>query len=339
MQIYCPACKEVRDFKIKLKSETYPVRGEDITIEAKVSFCIDCGRELFNKEIDTENLNLAYSIYRKKHNLLFPERIKAIRNKYSLSQRSLGRLLEWGEITVNRYESRGIQDPAHNEVLLLIDDPKNMKKIFEKQSHLLNEKTRNSLKKRIEDLTKENVKYTLRETLETLLGFRVIGEFTGFKKFNLERMINLIIYVVKKSNGVFETKLNKLLWYIEFLYFKLYTVSITGSVYQRFPYGPVPAKYKFLFAAAEEEGLEEREARGSSGNIGTEYFTTACIESSYFNRQEKEVIDFVIDHFKNYNCGAMKEKSHKEKGYKQTKDEEIISYYKFAPELSIRLKK
>mgnify|MGYP001591153608 CR=1 FL=1 len=152
MKTYCPKCENLKDFKIKSKTEIYSVKREEIKIRANVAFCADCGRELFNKELDKENLNLAYSIYRKKHNLLSPLEIANIRKKYSLSQRSLGKFLEWGEITINRYETGGIQDPVHNEVLNFILDPKNMKNLFEKNNQFLSKGARERLKNKIDEV-------------------------------------------------------------------------------------------------------------------------------------------------------------------------------------------
>ena len=71
-----------------------------------------------------------------------------------MSQRSLGRFLEWGEITINRYESGGIQDPAHNEVLVFVSNPRNMKELFEKNNQFLSKGARERLKRKIDELTK-----------------------------------------------------------------------------------------------------------------------------------------------------------------------------------------
>lgn len=338
MKLYCLICDELRDFKIISKEEVYPVRGEKIKIDAKVSLCTDCGRELFNKDLDGQNLNLAYSLYRKKHCLLSPEEIRNIREKYSLSQRALGRLLEWGEITINRYETGGLQDPSHNEVLLFIKDPKNMRQIFDKNGYLLTKNIGDSLKRRLEELNKEDVKHNVHTSIEIFLSAsHSIDEFTGFRKFDLEKTINLILYIVKRSDGIFETKLNKLLWYVDFLYFKLFTVSLTGTIYKHLPYGPVPDKYKFIFASAIEEGLEQREVVFSSGKMGIEYYMSEQIDDSCFTKQEKRIIDFVADHFKKYNCEEITDVSHKEKGYSETAENDLISY-DFASKLSLDLK-
>jgi hypothetical protein len=79
-QLFCTKCKEYKDIIIKTETETYPVKGEPVSISAQVSYCIDCGEQLFNSELDNENLKTAYRLYRARHKLLQPEEIKAIRD-------------------------------------------------------------------------------------------------------------------------------------------------------------------------------------------------------------------------------------------------------------------
>ena len=46
--------------------------------------------------------------------------------------------------------------------------------------------------------------------------------------------------------AVTTTKLNKLLFYVDFLFYKHNAVSFTGAAYRRLQYGPVPAEYSVL---------------------------------------------------------------------------------------------
>ena len=122
-RVYCPTCDRYTIASIVSRKETFNVKGEDIAVESSVLVCDKCKQDIFDEELDEKNLELAYTEYRKKHNLLLPTEIKGIREKYGLSQRSLGRLLEWGEITVNRYENGAIQDAVHDDVLKFISNP------------------------------------------------------------------------------------------------------------------------------------------------------------------------------------------------------------------------
>ena len=336
MKPYCPKCNKLSEATIAAIDEIFTVKGENISIKSQVAVCDVCGEKIFNQELDDKSLYLAYSVYRKKHSLLSPSEIANIRKKYSLSQRSLARLLEWGEITINRYETGAIQDPAHNEVLMFISEPKNMKELFEKNNQFLNETVRENLRGKIDELIRDEIKPNFLVSLEEYItSNKKIDEYSGFANFDLEKMINMIIYIAERNKGIFTTKLNKLLWYSDFLHFNKYSKSMSGSDYVHLQLGPVPNNYRWIITAAIDEGLlKSEEVAFPSGHVGEQYKAAAPTDPSFFNVGEKEIRDFVIEYFKDYNCEDIKQYSHKERAYQETEDQQKISY-KYATTLSI----
>ena len=79
--MYCPICEHEVESVVKTVQETYPVKGEDITINAHVCFCACCHSDIWDDVLDAQNLLDAYSAYRTKQGLLNPEDIRAIRAK------------------------------------------------------------------------------------------------------------------------------------------------------------------------------------------------------------------------------------------------------------------
>ena len=152
---FCPHCEDVTSFRRVTKLETLPVMGEPVEYQAHVCRCSVCGGEYATTEQEEENFKTAYYIYRQRHNLLTPEQIRAIREKYGLSQRNFSRLLGWGDITVHRYESGALQDTAYNVMLVLIDDPLNALKVFMLNRSNLAPGVAEKLKRRIQELIKK----------------------------------------------------------------------------------------------------------------------------------------------------------------------------------------
>lgn len=337
MKNYCAKCNKLSDVSVKSVKETYPVKGESITITSEVAICNTCGEKLFNHELDDKNLKSAYDAYKIKHNLLSPKEISDMRKKYQLSQRALGQLLDWGEITINRYENGAIQDPAHNEVLLFISETENMVEIFEKHKHLLSLTTRKKLEDTLKQLKDNEAKPSLKSALEDFVcADAALDEYSGFTKFDLDKTLAMILLIVEKANGVFATKLNKLMWYADFLYFKRFKKSISGCSYVHLPLGPVPNDYDLLTLIATEDNLITKEEYFfQNGMAGIKFKAVSTPDKDYFSKEEFQTIDFVVKHFKNYNCQKIKDKSHKEKAYIQTSQGEKISY-KFASYLSLK---
>ncbi len=65
-----------KNFRIIKKEETYPVLGEDTTIVANVKVCNDCGEEVFDFYLDEDNLQRAFSKYKRKHALMTTEEME-----------------------------------------------------------------------------------------------------------------------------------------------------------------------------------------------------------------------------------------------------------------------
>ena len=166
---FCPNCEEYTDVKLGVEKEIYNVRGEPIEIEAEVAICQKCGEKIFDEERDSRNLEKAYSLYREVRNLLSPDEIRTIREKYGLSQRALSRLLGLGEVTIHRYENGAIQDNVHNNFLRFIEDPQNMQKLFEANRNKLPSYTAARLKKRMANLLQEDKEQAFQVSFERLV--------------------------------------------------------------------------------------------------------------------------------------------------------------------------
>lgn len=336
---FCPNCEEYTDVKLRVEKEVYNVRGEPIEIEAEVVICQKCGAKIFDEERDSRNLEKVYSHYREKHNLLSPDEIGTIREKYGLSQRALSRLLGWGEITIHRYESGAIQDNVHDSLLRLIENPQNMQKFLEANRNKLPPYISARLDKRIASFLQEDKEQAFQISFERLVSHQHVDLTSGFKEYDLEKLKNMILYLVKYLDGVLETKLNKLLWYCDFLYFKETSVAITGAQYIRLPYGPVPDNYERIIGIMQPEllNMDEIPFNTKEGIVLGKQFT-ALVEpdESIFSKKELQVMNFVADTFRDYTSTSIKNKSHQETAYKKCRDGDIMSY-EYAKELSLSL--
>lgn len=93
-ELFCHVCDDYREVNIVKRNEVYRVRDEEIEIEAQVCICETCGEELLDKELDETNIEKAFEKYRKIHGLLPPNKIKAMREAYGLSQRAFSKLMQ-----------------------------------------------------------------------------------------------------------------------------------------------------------------------------------------------------------------------------------------------------
>lgn len=133
----CPVCDDERDVAYGEITETLSVRGENVEVTSKIYYCPKGDHYFYDIADEEDKFQAAYREYKERKGLLQSGEIKAIRKQYGLSQKSLARLFGWGDITPHRYETGGIQDDAHNSLLLMIRDFEQFKAFFELRKRAL----------------------------------------------------------------------------------------------------------------------------------------------------------------------------------------------------------
>lgn len=103
---FCSICGDFVFSSIQNTTETFHVRGIDITITSPARICENCGEIVFDEVLDDEKLKLVYRGYRNLKGMLQPEEIKEIREKRNLTQEEFSKLLGFN---VARYENGSLQ--------------------------------------------------------------------------------------------------------------------------------------------------------------------------------------------------------------------------------------
>lgn len=137
MRKFCPVCGTERDTEVVEKEEVFNIRGEEIRIRSEIRFCSVCKEELFDESLDEENIKRVYNVYRERHGILSPGEIKSIREKYGLSRRAFARLLNISEDAVARYETGALPEKSLSNMIMLLKDPQNMRRLLEKNGDIL----------------------------------------------------------------------------------------------------------------------------------------------------------------------------------------------------------
>ncbi len=331
MKGICPNCEKVTEIELITKTQEFDVRGVKVPIEVNFFKCGDCNTEFEDPKMENDPYDSAYREYRRRFGMLQPEDIKDFRKKYGLTQTELSQLLGWGGATLSRYENGALQDEAHEKTLRLVLEPSNLLKlILDAPNALPNEKKCNL----INDLRQmEKQAYSWERYIEERIGDYEPTEYSGFKKLDLRKLSNIVLYFCKE--GIMKTKLNKMLFYADFKHFKSTTVSITGLRYARIPYGPVPDKYYHFLAAFLDNYLLDVEEIIFSNDFSGEKFTSLKDpDLTLFTESELISLATVKDYFKSYNVKMISDFSHDEIGYKETGNSRLISY-KYASYLQI----
>lgn len=319
----CTNCEKEIESERVVKRESFNVRGEPVIVDVEYIRCKNCGDEVLSPSANHDPFDLAYREYRRKHALLQPEEIETWRKAHHLTQGEFARLLGIGVATINRYENGALQNKSHENLLRLAMDLSNLLKLIEKSDGVFSETRK---KKLLETLREsEEISCSLDDTIMINFGGAEKNSLNGFRKLDLSKLYNAMLFFSR--GGVSKSKLNKLLFYADFKHFKEYTLSITGLHYVHLPYGPVPDNYTMYYAALFSRGLVEFiEEPYPNGYVGELIKAVKEPNLNVFSSSELRIMASVMEDFEKCSATQMQELSHREEGYQQTANGQIIPY-------------
>lgn len=326
----CPYCNDITSVEQIHAKEGIVVRGDNIEIDSCFLKCSVCHNDFDDPKSDLDVLDCAYREYRKRHDMLQPDDIKNWRKRLDLTQVELSRILGLGDVTINRYESGKLQETSHDKAMKLATKPENMLDLISENPQAIPDDIKRN---KIIDLLKKEI--DLERSFSSFLNFKFNtyqpSEFSGFKTLNLDKVFAALVFFCDK--GVFKTKLNKLMFYADFIAFKISGISITGLEYVKLPYGPVPDNYDHYIANL----LSDKKIYKKEEQSGEKLIACNKPDLSIFSEDEIQILIHIKNHFIRLNARQISDVSHKENGYIETKDSALISY-RFANDINIRLK-
>ena len=328
MKVYCPYCKKEVEYRIE-KRDIKEFKGIEVNTFENVAICNECNEDLYVNEIENENNERIFKIYRKIANIITPQDIVNLRNKYDISQRELTAILGFGKMTINRYERGGLPSKSQSDYIrVLIDNEiefmNRVKAAYEKNE--ISEKTykkivSNDVEKAI---SKKEVQDNIRKYLNVELN-RDPDIYNGYRSLDLDKIENIISYIASKVKNLTITSLNKYLWYIDMLSFNQRSVAITGLTYQNQKFGPTIINKRYDEISLLDDKYQREDFETINGNV-TEIISKDNFDLNKISDSEKKIIDSVIKLLKNKKVTEISEMSHKEDGWRKTKRLEQISF-------------
>ncbi len=319
---FCGECMRDTEARIEARTETYSVKGEDITVQARVAVCEGCGTDMLDVALDDQTLNDAYAVYRSRHGLLQPQEIRAIRSMYGLGQKAFSRLLGWGEVTLARYETGSIQSTAHDQMLRMAQQPDNVRLLLKRNGDRLTAEQRCVVEERLAALSNEHESFLVREDSAAY------GAGVDVKKLG-EMMIYFASFPL-----AWRTKLNKLLFYADFVHYKRHGRAISNGRYVHMQFGPVPADFYTLQASLVDQAVLTEECQEASECTGTVFMALRPADLGLFDASELQALSDVAAMFGTWSASEITEFSHREPAWSETSDRETIPY-EYAHKLQI----
>jgi len=302
--VFCASCNAFVDYMTHYEDVTQKVKEDTFTLNVGVPRCAICQHEVFVEEVDQKTQEHFFNAYREKHHIIGVDEIIAIRKRIGLNQRDFSRLLGLGEISISRYELGSLPSQAISTLIQSSQSIKAVKSMYETNSDSISE------------LGKKKI--------ESFLAKHTTDMYTGNCSFNSQKLYELTYVLTKESHinneKMYPTKMNKLLFYVDFLYYKLFNRSVTGTTYLKLPYGPVP---KFSDYHYEMNSLITLEAEDEKRWMVPK---NSDVIISKLSDKEIRLATSIYAFFSKHKSKDISEYSHLEKGWIETDLGKEISY-------------
>lgn len=296
--------------------EQHEFRKETFEVHVRYFVCEDTGEKFTTTEQDELMFNELYAQYRVRHGIPFPEEIAEIRSRYGLNYTQISRILGFGANQYAQYEGGQMPSESNGKMIAAI---RNKSVILS----LLDGCRESMLRDEYEKSRSAIMASEARETTESEL-HRIIYRdtqrsiFNGFGVCSVEKLSDMVRYIVAHEGSIYPTKLNKLMFYADFHHYRLHGRSISGLQYQAINYGPVPVHYATVYDNI--EGIDKQVVV----NYDMESTLLSCSDASgegncsggSLSEQEIGSIDAVLRKLSPLSTSQLVETSHQEDAWR-----------------------
>lgn len=324
-----------KEMKLVKELTNLPYRRDNFQVVYHYFLCEDTGERFTNDELDTINIAQVHNQYREKNGIPQPDQIKRIREKYEVSASKMSDILGLGANTYRLYENGDMPTVANGRLILSVEQPEEFIRQVNASTHLLSEKEVSKFIEKAKSVEKEESgNLNFESLLRISLNRHESNEFTGYRKFDLDRTSQVIAFFSNKID-LYKTKLNKLFFYADFYHYQITGQSITGMRYRAIPHGPVPSDYDKVFVVLNDVNkINIDQVPFDNGNFGEVIKTMDNFEPKLFSETELIILGSVANRFKGLTTKQVEDISHCEPAWIENQEKRsLISYQKYAYDL------
>lgn len=318
-----------KEMKVAKEMRDMTFRKEKFPVVFHFYFCEDTKEQFEDEHFSTLNYNQVLNQYRVRHHIPFPEQIRQIRLKYEISAARMAEILGMGANSWRNYEGGEVPSRAIATLIHTMAKPENIIQQIQLYSGL-SEKEQEKILKPVQKLIAGSC-----DCADPLYRFNNQPDIsTGFKAFDRIKTEHVISFFAERLQP-FKTKLNKLLFYTDFVHFRDTAQSITGLRYNAIQFGPVPCNYDILYGTlADIDIIDIEYAMTQNGEIerilpNPHYH----FDTSVFSSTELEVMEYIANKFKVTSASDIADISHREAAWKDNIEGKRIIPFHYAFEL------
>lgn len=272
---FCMECRKETAYVLHKVPITKIIREKEYQFLITTAHCKECGCEVGVKGIFDYNAKEVDEQFRKAEGIVSLEEIEKLGKIYNLGKAPLSIALGFGEVTVTRYLMGQIPSKEYSDIMrAALSDTGVMKRLLEQNKDKLAESAYKKAMSAIEEL-------------DALFSVP-------------SKMLMVISYIFEQLGEVTPLALQKILYFIQGLYFSKYEIPLFDDNCQAWVHGPVYAEIYDMFRGFRYDPIDDPRFELLKG------------KSSDLNEKEREVIDLVVNTFGMYGGKVLERITHKE---------------------------
>ncbi len=310
-------------------------RKENFKIKQLFYYCAESGGEFSTTKLDEINLVQVHNQYRAKHNLPFVEDIKSTRAKYELSATQMSEVLGFGTNSYRNYENGEVPSKSNGTTISLIEDPRAFRTVVQRFMGF-SEKKKLALLTRIDELILEKERQRKSHHVEDyMLTARAPNVYSGFVRPSMQKLTEMVVFFANSVKPM-KTKLNKLLFYADFLKYRQTGFSMSGMKYRAIQRGPVLEKFNSIFEYLAAKGACIVSDVDFGDEIVGEQFLAnpdRTMEAALLSQSDLDILEELARKFENTSTRSIVDLSHREKAWLDNEQARTLISYDYAFDL------
>ena len=303
-----------KPMRVVYTPDSWEFRGEKYDFTYIAYRDDESGEEFTTTESDTNWYNQATNQYREKYGIPYQDEIIAMRERYGVSAAKMSVILGFGANQYRLYEDGEVPSESNGKMIRSAMNPKVFLDLVRSSKNQLTEKEFAKISAKVEEVIKASEGWHDEVFGQERLFLSGRGLANGFAPLSVVRLKNLLQYVLGQMGETFQTKMNKVLFYIDFLSYRERGMAISGLAYQAIEFGPVPQRWDRVYSAFDEV---QEQLRLVQGQECMSLMAGGEADMSAFTEAEMAVIDEVCGKLKDLTSRAVSKLSHEETAWKE----------------------
>ncbi|MCI9074306.1 MAG: DUF4065 domain-containing protein [Dorea sp.] len=279
---FCTECRKDTEYILQKKNISKIIKDKEYQFAITTAVCAECGEEMSIPGLIDKNVQEIDEQYRKAEGIVSVDDIEKLLKLYKLGKAPLSLALGFGEVTIMRYLAGQIPSKEYSDIMKsALTSPAYMKRLL-----FVN-------RDKIAD-TAYNKAISAANSLESLFSVS-------------DKMLRVISYVFESLEEVTPLMLQKLLYFIQGIYYALFGNPMFVEDCEAWIHGPVYPEVYDLFKDFKYNPIEDVR------------FSILDGIADKLTEDEQRVIDLVVNTFGLYGGKVLERITHNEKPWRDAR--------------------